>query len=557
MKPSIRISIPVGILICGAVIPALAQTPTPIRKQFGPVTAAKLNSIPDFVLPDKYKDRTAHPLPAAADITKQKWMPPVGSWGINGWACANASAVSYAYTYEEQMAQGLATSGGSPLYTFEYTYHFLNSANESEGGDGWMFMEAFDIMKATGGMSTTDFGGMSWGNNFGGWTSGYNKYYNAMKVRASEYYKIDASKAGSDELIKQYLFDHADGSAAGGMLVFQMNSDDIDKHMSNVGGRRVITQMGSAGGHALDIVGYDDNFNGGSYLLVNSWGEGGGNDYFWAKYSLFKANGGLSAPQGTPTMFVNVRKNYTPKFAFKVSITHNQRNQIAIMTGAAPSAAATTATKNMDYAGAFNYGGGAFPMMGVNQSSTIEIGFDLTDFAPLLTGEDARFFFHVISKGGGSGTINSVTLMDYTSGTPKEIAATVTNKAIVAGVNTISVPWTGKVTGLLRDAAKATHGGFECFAEPGVAHRGGAPVRIHLAGPAASKAELIVRDAAGHTVYKGSSALDGEPGHAAVTWGMQDSRGAQAAPGIYYASVMLENGNKIVKSGTTKITLID
>jgi hypothetical protein len=552
MIPAIRASILIS-LIGGAVIPALPQTPSPVRKQFGPVTAAKMASIPDFVLPAQYKDRGAHPLPATADITKQKWMPPVGSWGINGWACANASAVSYAYTYEEQMAKGITTSGGNPLYTFEYTYHFLNSANESEGGDGWMFVEAFDILKATGGITTADFGGMTWGNNFGGWTSGYAKYYNAMKVRASEYYKIDASKEGSDELIKQYLFDHADGSLTGGMLVFQMNSDDIDKHMSNVGGRRVITQMGNQGGHALDIVGYDDNFNGGSYLLVNSWGEGGGNDYFWAKYSLFKANGGLSAPQGTPVMFINVKKDYSPKFAFKISITHNQRNQIALMTGAAGSASATAAAKNMDYAGAFNYAGAGFPMMGIGQSSTIEIGLDLTDFLPLLTGNDARFFFHVVSKGGGSGTINSVTLMDYTSGTAKEIAATETNKPIGSGVTTVSVPWTGKVTALLRDAARASQGGFECFAEPGIAHRGGAPVSIHLAGPAASKAELIVRDAAGHTVYKGASVLDAEPGHAAMSWDLQDGRGDQAPPGTYFASLLLENGNTIVKSGTTKI----
>lgn len=545
----------VSILICGAVTSVLPQTPSPVRKQFGPVTAAKMNSIPNFVLPAVYKDRTAHPLPAASDITKQKWMPPVGSWGINGWACANASAVSYAYTYEEQMAQDLATSGGTPKYTFEYTYHFLNSANESEGGDGWMFVEAFDILKVTGGMSTTDFGGMSWGNNFGGWTSGYAKYYNAMKVRASEYYKIDASLAGSDELIKQYLYDHADGSSAGGMLVFQMNSDDIDKHMTNVGGRRVISAMGGEGGHALDIVGYDDNFNGGSYLLVNSWGEGGGNDYFWAKYSLFKAGAGLANSQGTPVMFVNVKKNYTPQFALKVNITHNQRSNIAIMTGAAPTAAATAATKNMDYAGAFNFGGGPFPMMGIGQSSSIEIGLDVTDFASIVSGGEGRFFLHVISK-GGVGQINSVSLMDYTSGTVKEIPATETNKTIAAnGTTTISIPWTGKVSTLVRENA-LVRGQADCFASPSVAHRGGNPVRITLGGAEAAAVRLTIRDINGKPVY-GSAAILGRSAPATLSWEMKDSRGARVAPGIYFASVQLLQGSKIVKSGSTRINVID
>ncbi|MDB5049775.1 MAG: peptidase papain [Fibrobacteres bacterium] len=554
MKQGILVSIMIG----GVLVPAFSQTPSPVRKQFGPVTAAKMTSIPNFVLPAMYKDRTAHPLPATADITKQKWMPPVGTWGINGWACANASAVSYAYTYEEQMAQNLATSGGTPKYTFEYTYHFLNSANESEGGDGWMFVEAFDILKATGGMATTDFGGMSWGNGFGGWTSGYAKYYNAMKVRASEYYKIDASLAGSDELIKQYLYDHADGSSAGGMLVFQMNSDDIDKHMTTVSGRRVISSMGNAGGHALDIVGYDDTFNGGSYLLVNSWGEGGGNDYFWAKYSLFKTGAGLANAQGTPVMFVNVKKNYSPMFALKVSITHNQRNNIAIMTGVAPSAAATTATKNMDYAGAFNFGGGPFPMMGIGQSSTIEIGLDVTDFVPLLTGSDARFFLHVISK-GGAGTINSVTLMDYTSGTAKEIASTETNKTIAANATTtISIPWTGKVSTLVGgNGLSRTQGASDCFAQPGLAHRGGNPVRITMTGTGASQARLTVRDIDGRPIFSSASALNPASGSAAMSWEMKDSQGASVAPGIYFASIQLLQGSKVVKSGSAKISLID
>ena len=42
-------------------------------------------------------------------------------------------------------------------------------------------------------------------------------------------------------------------------------------------------------GHAMTIVGYDDNVNGGSFLVVNSWGEDWGNNgYMWYNYNDFK-----------------------------------------------------------------------------------------------------------------------------------------------------------------------------------------------------------------------------------------------------------------------------
>lgn len=44
------------------------------------------------------------------------------------------------------------------------------------------------------------------------------------------------------------------------------------------------------GGHAMTIVGYDDNKNGGAFLVVNSWGDDWGDDgFFWLKYEDFQA----------------------------------------------------------------------------------------------------------------------------------------------------------------------------------------------------------------------------------------------------------------------------
>ena len=46
------------------------------------------------------------------------------------------------------------------------------------------------------------------------------------------------------------------------------------------------------GGHAMNIVGYDDNLNGGSYIVENSWGtDWGDNGYFALKYSVLETDG--------------------------------------------------------------------------------------------------------------------------------------------------------------------------------------------------------------------------------------------------------------------------
>lgn len=43
------------------------------------------------------------------------------------------------------------------------------------------------------------------------------------------------------------------------------------------------------GGHAMCIVGYDDNFNGGSFIVRNSWAENWGDKgYCYIPYSMFK-----------------------------------------------------------------------------------------------------------------------------------------------------------------------------------------------------------------------------------------------------------------------------
>lgn len=66
--------------------------------------------------------------------------------------------------------------------------------------------------------------------------------------------------------------------------------------MSNMMGKETWTPSNSDynqsgfGGHAMCVVGYDDYKNGGSFLIMNSWGtEWGKGGFAWVRYSDFKA----------------------------------------------------------------------------------------------------------------------------------------------------------------------------------------------------------------------------------------------------------------------------
>jgi hypothetical protein len=528
---------------------ALCQTPSPVRNAESPMPDAKLASIPSFILPERYKDRAANPLPASVDNSKHKFFVPIGSWSQQGNSCANAQAVSLVYGFEAQSATNVPSSGTVPIYTYEYSYHFLNDGNASDGGDGWMFVEAMDILKETGAATSADFGGLEWGNAFNGWMSGYDKYHRAMRVRASEYYKIDISSPAGDELVKQYLYDHGDASPMGGNLVVQVRFQNATK--TTVGGKRVISnfQKSAPMNHALTICGYDDAFNGGSWLMHNTHGDG----LYWVPYSLFRANGPIATAQGTPVMFCRVRKDYSPKYALKITLTHNQRGNIAVMTGFAASPAADAPTAAKDYAGAFNFSGGLFPMVGRGQSATLEFGLDVTDFgAGAPVSQDARFFLHVVSK-GGTGRIDKVSLMDYTGTAVREIPAAETGKVIVPNaVTTVSIGL-NPVSGL----HSATRAGYL----PGsllTAARNDGPLRIPLRGMDAGTVVLDIRDAGGRSVFEGKMELGQDAsGHASFPWGMETRQGVKASPGLYFSTAKLHgHGNEKAES-TTLIRIVE
>jgi hypothetical protein len=426
----------------------------------------------------------------------------------------------------------------------------MNNANQSTGGDGFMYVESFDILKATGGATSTDFGGFDGAvDQSNAWMSGYDKYYNAMKVRIDEYYKIDCGAAGADDKIKQIVYDAANGTPEGAILSLMANSEFMPT--TQVNGRKTFTSLGGGGGHALAICGYDNAHQGGSWLIQAQWGTG---DY-WLPYTMLHSGTSWygNPAQNKYVMFCRIKKNYAPKFAFKVTVTHSQRNQVCLMVGAANSTSATQPSVSKDCGNAFNYGGGAVPMCGSGKSSTIELGFDLTDFASVVAAGQGTFFFRAMSK-GGSGTVNSVSLMDYNGSTVREIPCSQTNVAMSSST-VLSVPWSGTVsTETEKHKAIAAHQSNGLLAKYNSnAHN------FLFTFPAGNvrSAILQIKDVSGRTVMTKtcSPALSGNTANA--IWDMKNYLGQNVGSGAYVAAVNVTGADGAVRNLTTKLLVRD
>lgn len=117
--------------------------------------------------------------------------------------------------------------------------------------------------------------------------------FNRLTLKSDEY-KIDL------QAIKQNIAQGAPvvvGMAVGGTFYDMVGQEvwrptqrdraalkkSLDGHIVDDGGGE------SFGGHAMCVIGYDDNYEGGAFQIMNSWGEDWGNKgVYWMKYADFE-----------------------------------------------------------------------------------------------------------------------------------------------------------------------------------------------------------------------------------------------------------------------------
>jgi hypothetical protein len=409
--------------------------------------------------------------PAQVDNSKKQFFPPIIEQ--LGESCGNANGTGYTFAYETNCARALSATPTQNQYPYWFTYAFLNGGADSIG-TSHMYIDVFQIAQENGIPSIADC------SNFTAsmptrWLSGYDYYYKAMFNRTDKIDSIDMLGSSGLSTLKQWLYDHGNGSSSGGVANFScfVFNWRFEKIASTYGsGKSVVMNFAPQNGdHAQTVVGYDDSirvdFNGdgkftnnlditgdgkvtmadgeiGALIVANSWGTVfGDNGFYYLPYRLLAltpAQGGIENDR----MFIMTPKTaYVPRMTFKAGLTHQQRNQIALSVGVAPDPLATAPTHSRPFK-QFTYAGGPLPMCGAGATSAIEIGLDISDLIDSIPGAKSVVLFLIVDAKSAMGTVNSLSLMDYTSGNLAETPAAQVNVALPAGRTLIRIPTTIK-----------------------------------------------------------------------------------------------------------------
>lgn len=239
-------------------------------------------------------------LPTKCDNSVSRYFPPIRSQG--GQNSCVAWAWSYYYlTYTQAMDEDLDASLLVNQCSPAFTYSMING-----GAD-------YGASVTSGGQSIREIGACSWnlmpyGTRLTTWPDALD-FLDAIKRRVLSLKVIGGYGCTEEQLlaIKQHL---ANGHIAVTNTQVMSNwRNNYPRNASGINNQVLFANAGSSvGGHAMTLVGYDDEkayvANGvakqGAFLVANSWGSGWGSynsaqtskGFIWVGYDYWKANNG-------------------------------------------------------------------------------------------------------------------------------------------------------------------------------------------------------------------------------------------------------------------------
>jgi hypothetical protein len=245
-------------------------------------------------------------LPPRVDLSKD--MPPPGFQGKQsscvGWAIAYGLK-----SYEEKIEQGHSYFAGNQLdtntvFSPSFIYNQCNRGRDA----GLFYPDAFNLLSQSGAATLAD---MSYDDR------DYTTQPSAEVKERAKRYRIDFWRKVNTQDTKEIK---AHLNAGFPVLI----GATVDEAFTKLGAGRTWNSLGNPlGGHAMVVVGYDDDKN--AFRLMNSWGqdwcEGG---FCWVDYDFFRqvakeafvvkdANNGPPPPEPSPDPAPNPVPNPVPR----------------------------------------------------------------------------------------------------------------------------------------------------------------------------------------------------------------------------------------------------
>lgn len=415
-------------------------SPSSAQRAFDSLVAAR---IPVLAVPS---DALSQTLPDSLDNSHYIWFPGILNQH-SYYACQQYCGTAYTFAYEMNRLRDENGKIPEHKYPPHYAWNFLNQGEQYFGVN---FLHSFHAMMEQGHMTNADYGADT-GQFEKGWITGYDKYYRAMKNRIRNVYAIPINSTEGILTMKQYLYDHLDGSPTGGIACFTAASPSglgtFLPENSPEAGKYVMTTWLPYPTHGMTIVGYHDsirydlNEDGqytndiditgdgivdardweiGGFRLANSYGGWWADvGFFYVLYSAMASNFGEGGVWNNSAYIVEPDPDYSPLLTVKVDLDHNQRDQLNIMAGVSLDLDADYPEHLIDPL-FFTNQGGPYYMQGFDtlpELKNLEFGLDVT---PLLSyiepGQPARFFLIVEERdpsNTGQGILNEASFMLY------------------------------------------------------------------------------------------------------------------------------------------------
>ncbi|MCX7746560.1 MAG: hypothetical protein N2645_06690 [Clostridia bacterium] len=306
-------------------------------------------------------------LPASVDNSLLPYFPPIRNQGSLG-SCASFSTTYYQMTHMTGLARGWNTkddNDNTNKFSPKWVYNFIN-----HGGDyGSSSTDAYRVMLNHGVPSWADFpydsNCLEWNRDAAVWK----RAINYKMEKAGYLFLLDSSDtmitgANDTQLLaaKQLLNNGYVLNYSTYVNSWKYKNIKNDPAVSaddpSVGQSIMYMVDGTDGGHAMTLVGYNDNIwvdindnnviepgEKGAFKIANSWGPTWGlNGFMWVAYDSLNK---VSSVPGAPTAlnrqtafgddgllrWITARPSYQPELLAEFTVRHAKRNQLDIGIG--------------------------------------------------------------------------------------------------------------------------------------------------------------------------------------------------------------------------------
>lgn len=387
---------------------------------------------------------------AEVDNSKLNAFPPIGNQAGQN-SCAAFAATYYLMSHEFCLTNGCDNKNyQEKIFSPRWTYNFINSGEDN----GAYFSDAFQVMNHHGAITNTDF---PYGTDFRSWSVDPEHWREAVGNKMSALYTMGIGTDSEMELVKQTLLNGhvvVVGTYINSWIYKTVGS--VANTLNPYAGESIAIAMnGTLGGHAMTIVGYNDdiwtdiNANGlvedsekGAFKIANSWGTSWKNKGFvWASYEAFRITPMVSnfsllnrlplAKNSGNKVLTSTYTYQRPKALAKFNISHLKRNQININFGTSTLTSTLPTVSYNPYA--FNGRGGAYAFDGTTLESDSYFYLDATGLMSTDLSQ-TKFYLKVTDLLSGDPlALNSFQIVDPQS--DEVIYNTTITNSIIDGTN--------------------------------------------------------------------------------------------------------------------------